>query len=443
MPFKLLLAALLLGTLPGLYSQVPPSYSISICTDQSTGYYFTTPAKPITTEAYSVSFNIILDQRGELVYFRTFTGNAKACDLKLQPNGLISYFSDNKYYLMDESFRIIDSVCCKNGVITDSHDLKILPNGHFLVLGVDKPFINLESYKIFKPGNCAGSPNATVACGVIQELDKKKNLVFEWKSRDHFKFMEMDTFYINDPKGLDWTHFNALEPDTDGNILLSVRNFNEITKINRKDGRIMWRMGGKQNQFNFKNDSLMFLSQHDIRRLPNGNITLFDNGRQTVSLHAAYAKEYKINETTRTAELVWKYANDSTMHSGAGLGNVQRLANGNTLVNYGRSNKSKTMFSVITPSGSKCFEMEFKNASLSYRVFNYPELKISSKRPVIKVVENDGKTYLDAGKGYKEYIWSNGATTRIIPLNGYEKFWVGIKLPDGGYLVSEPFYPQK
>src|SRR5690606_4167057 len=95
--------------------------------------------------------------------------------------------------------------------------------------------VNLSAHKLFRPGNCAGSPNATITCGVIQEQDANKNVVFEWHSKKYFKFLDLDTFFIGDPKKVDWTHFNAIEQDKDGNFLVSSRNFSEITKIKRSD----------------------------------------------------------------------------------------------------------------------------------------------------------------------------------------------------------------
>jgi len=66
--------------------------------------------------------------------------------------------------------------------------------------------------------------------------------------------------------------------DNDGNLLISSRHLDEITKINRTTGSIIWRLGGKNNQFAFPNDSLGFSHQHAIRRIGNENILLFDNG---------------------------------------------------------------------------------------------------------------------------------------------------------------------
>ena len=50
---------------------------------------------------------------------------------------------------------------------------------------------------------------------------------------------------------IDYCHTNAIEQDNDGNILISSRNMDEITKINRITGQIIWRLGGKNNQFEF------------------------------------------------------------------------------------------------------------------------------------------------------------------------------------------------
>ncbi len=63
-----------------------------------------------------------------------------------------------------------------------------------------------------------------------------------------------------------------------GIILLSFRHLNEVTKIDSSSGEIIWRLGGKQNQFTFLGDTMPFSAQHDARRIANGNLTLFDNG---------------------------------------------------------------------------------------------------------------------------------------------------------------------
>ena len=52
----------------------------------------------------------------------------------------------------------------------------------------------------------------------------------------------------------------------------------------------------------------------------------------------SFAKEYALDEINKVATLVWSYAHpyvNGNPVSSAALGNVQRLSNGNTLINWG------------------------------------------------------------------------------------------------------------
>ena len=56
------------------------------------------------------------------------------------------------------------------------------------------------------------------------------------------------TSLLTDPQ-IDPVHGNGLAVANDGNLLLSSRNQSEVTKINLQTGEVMWRFGGKANQF--------------------------------------------------------------------------------------------------------------------------------------------------------------------------------------------------
>ena len=64
-------------------------------------------------------------------------------------------------------------------------------------------------------------------------------------------------------------------------------------------------MGGRNNQFTFPNDPIPLSYQHDVRRLPNGHITIFDNGNYRVPPFSR-AVEYAA-EATRRAGLEPKF----------------------------------------------------------------------------------------------------------------------------------------
>ena len=200
----------------------------------------------------------------------------------------------------------------------------------------------------------------------------------------------------------------------------------------------MWRLGGKANQFTFTNDSGMFLAQHDIRRIGNGHITLFDNGNAGNPVHPATAKEYALDEINLKATLTWQYIKNKNQFSLA-TGNVQRLKNGNTLVNYGFIAKQATVFDIVDSSGNKRVTMAFKDSLSTYRAFNYRDFPWTFKRPIISCKMVNNVYYLDAGAGHSNYLWSNGATTQSIKLDSNGHYTVLVPAGNGGFLGSEGF----
>jgi hypothetical protein len=303
---------------------------------------------------------MILDNTAKPIFYRKMNGNC--LDFKVQPNGLLTYWDTSLGYFiaLDSSYDVVDSFKCGNGYSTDLHELRLLPNGHALLLSFDPEPVDMSQVVQ------GGSPSATVIGLIIQELDQDKNVVFQWRSWDHFQITDATHENLLGST-IDYVHGNALELDNDGNILLSSRYMDEITKINRQTGEIMWRMGGKNNQFTFINDPIGFSHQHAIRRLPNGNITLFDNGNFHTPLFSR-AIEYQLDEQNKTVTLVWQFRNTPDNY-GYAQGYTQRLDNGNTLIGWGLSNPTLTE---VRPDGSKALELNLPIGSYSYRAFRFP-----------------------------------------------------------------------
>jgi hypothetical protein len=437
---KLLIPILCLLQYTSAVSQVQP-YRVTIYDSTATlGYYFLVPAR-ISNPALGIHSQMILDRFGDLVYYRPLGVVPNTPDFKMQPNGMITYFLNTKFYIVDSTFTVIDSVACKNGLTTDIHEFQILPNGNFLLFGYENVVMDLSAYDWFKPAGSHGSSSASVKCNVIQEQDPNKNVVFEWHAKDYFSFTDADSVWYANPNVVDWTHSNALELDDDGNILMSSRHFNEITKINRTDSSIMWRLGGVRNQFTFLNDTVPFYGQHDIRRIANGNITLLDDGFRVLSApyHGCRALEYQLDEVNKTASLVWSYVYDSAMYSRS-TGNMQRLPNGNTLVNYGTIASNNVTFAVVDSMKNKVFELAYDDTFSTYRAFNFQQMPWMFHRPVITCFDSAGVSYLDAGAGYPVYQWSNGETTRIIAVTAADTFKVWVPYGPSGFISSERLF---
>lgn len=407
-------------------------YSVSAYNLASTGYYLMTPTKSQNNTQYRPSLNI-LDSKGNMVFYR-IASQGNFTNFKLQQNGKLTFCNRSKNYVLDSNMQVKDSITCLNGVSTDNHEFIILPNGHYVLLGSITRIMDLSMYNYFN--GQPGSTTASVDGGVIQELDENKNLIFEWKTFDHFQFDDVDSTWMSNPQNVDWTHNNAIEVDSDGNYLLSSRYFNEITKINSTTGAIIWRLGGKRNQFTFTNDDLKLLGQHDIRRLPNGNITVFDNGRMggVPITHPARAKEYQLDEINKTATLVWSYSQNPNAASSF-TGNVQRLSNGNTVMSFGGLINTTNPLVVLNSAGNKIFEITFPDTAYSYRFFNYESLPVNFRRPEITCYNENGNYYFEAPASYQSYRWNTGDTTRRIQVTQQGDYQVFVNY-GMGYLGS-------
>lgn len=310
-------------------------------------------------------YQIIMDNTGNPVYYKKIPGGSY--DFKKQPNGNITYYDGRalKFFEMNNSYQIIDSFYCGNGYVTDLHELRLLSNGHALLMSYDPETVNMRNVI---PG---GDSSAIVTGLIIQEIDANKNVVFQWRSWDHFEIIDA-IHEVLTVHAIDYVHGNAIEMDTDGNIIISSRHLSEITKINRNTGAIIWRLGGVHNQFNFANDTFGFSYQHAIRRLANGNILLYDNGNYRTTLDTGIvstifsrAVEYRLDENSHIATQVWEFRRNPNIY-GFAMGNAQRLDNGNTLISWGATNPNITE---VTYSGEVVFEMSLARGMYTYRAF--------------------------------------------------------------------------
>ena len=293
-------------------------------------------------------------------------------DFKRQPNGLLTLFDTGAgcFCVMDSTMAVIDTIRCGNGYPTDLHDLLLLPEGHALLLGYDARRMRMDTV-------VQGGDTAAIVYGtILQELDAGKNVIFQWQSWDHFRIT--DAIGIDFTKHVvDYAHTNALELDADGNIVISSRHLCEITKIDRHTGDIIWRWGGKNNQFTFVNDTAGFSYQHHIRRLPDGHWTLFDNGNFHSPVPYSRAAEYVLDEQHLTATLVWQYRHSPDLF-GEAMGSVQRFDDGSTLIGWGATNPSATL---IDASGSTLLELSLPAGIFSYRAFGLRAGPVTSVRP--------------------------------------------------------------
>lgn len=380
----------------------------------------------------------IIDANGTVCFYKNIP---HASDFKLHPNGCFSYFSKDKFFILNNQLHVIDSVSCALGRETDSHDFKILPNGHFLLMGMKAVTRDWSNKYLFAYKNLPAQAPTKVRYGVIQELDGQKNLVYEWSTEQDFEPEFADPFYLKDTQNIDLTHFNSVDLDEQGNLLISARYYNEVFKVRRTDGKIIWHLGGKYNNVTLTNNSLPFYGQHDAHFIAKNTFTLFDNGYTTDSLrHSVRLLFIEVDDSTKTGRITWQYQPKERLVSEAN-GSIQLAKKQVLLANYGKVEYGKpniTFELLHQKSKSQVASLYFPDTIGSYRSFYYKTLPIKWPRVVLTKKKIDQETRIYTKPAYTYYRWNTGATTPFIVISKPGTYWAYVSNDGISFYRSKP-----
>jgi arylsulfate sulfotransferase len=260
-----------------------------------------------------------LDQRGSLVREKSVGTDVQNLQ-KWKINGEVryTYFHTEGISTLDGSTASelgYEMVCDSNLNILDSVKLQSFGNiisgvqdkldlHEFILLG-DRHYM-YDTYYEETPNNIPDSlhpaPGVKVAACIIQEVNNGQ-VVFQWDGTQYPELysssVENNNFTLTDTL-LDYMHMNSICVDSlDNNLIVSFRNLNEIVKINRQTGQIIWRFGGNKSDFPQSDDEL-FLRQHYPRLIENGKTLIFlDNGLDSVRPFSRIL-EFQLDENAKT-----------------------------------------------------------------------------------------------------------------------------------------------
>lgn len=325
----------------------------------------------------------ILDNNGFPVYYNKtpYKGviNFKYFELA---NGAKRYsYSVNdigKVIVMNEKFEEINRINllphnAHPSYPVDNHDFIYLSDNHYIVPAyIIRENVDMTAY--------SGGNSVDLVDFAFQEI-LNNQVIFEWNSADHPELLEAtDDIYYNQyatsPK-VDYFHFNSISIDpTDQNFIVSARHTNQVYKIDRLTGDIIWRFGGKDDDFNLTGNSIIS-HPHHATILSNGNLLLVDNG-VTKNPQQTRIVEFDIDESNRTAQIVKEYT-ETGRYSDI-MGSVQKLANGNYFIGWGGNttsqiNANKSDITEIDSNGNIVLDISFTNNpnrfTYSYRALKY------------------------------------------------------------------------
>jgi hypothetical protein len=374
----------------------PSAVAVSGATDQP-GYLFVPPS----WNDDSQSGRLILDNKGEPVWFEPFSGFHLATNLKVQSyrgqpvltwweGSVVDYFGQGEGVIADTSYRELARVRPANGRYMDLHEFRLTPEGTAL-------FTCFPETVTVDASSLGGPSDLPVRQSIVQELDVRTGrLLLEWRSLDHIHPSES-----YNPMGIPWDylHANSVAVTDDGQLLISCRETWSLCKIDRRTGEVIWRLGGKRSDFAMGMDA-QFAFQHHAQPLGN-TITVFDNASDGKHRHGSQSRGIllDVDETGRNARLARAFTHKKPLTSGA-EGSVQILPSGNVLVGWGFQGYT----SEFTADGKLVTDAHFLSPTSSYRAYRMPWRARPHDRPAIAVASER------ATGRQTVYVSWNGAT---------------------------------
>jgi hypothetical protein len=274
-------------------------YTVDSTSSPSKGTILVTPYDTlIPSTVASSGLLLIMDQSGKVLLKQTTPGTA-FCLNRWIINGNIRYTylvnvptdlrplgvgeTDGYAIIADSNLNTLQQINFQPyaaGIFAANQGLDI----HDFILINDSDYITLTyfwKYVTNIPGRLNPAANISVVTPIIEEI-RNGNVVWHWDASDDTTFYGSsiaDNDFSDSAVAQDYIHLNSMYIDpTDNNIICSMRHQDQVMKINRQTGAVMWRLGGVNSDFALTSDQ-KFLYQHDATLVDsNQTLLLFDDG---------------------------------------------------------------------------------------------------------------------------------------------------------------------
>ena len=372
------------------------------------GYYLIGTAIPTTSGCYAM----VLDRNGVPVWYASAEPIGGWCvfDVDSVVSGTISFDSladSPAEFELHQLDPLATTTLAPNGLNTDLHELRILPNGNYLVISTPlQPGVDVTGMQLPLPDGgteTLAGPQPIMACNLV-EFRPDGTVAWSWKATDHFDAVA-DSVYpelfpygpANSQLAIDPFHCNSIDVEpTSGDLLVSARQMDAIFYIERSTGRVVWKMGGARTS---KDDATYvsvadpFALQHDARFQPDwssacsggsGHISLFDDEVPDASAPAR-AVVYDVavgagdggapsdggcadgSVASGTATVAWQRPGQGPS---AAMGSFRILPDGSRTIGWGLI--PGLAFTEVDVGGNDLADLTFGDGNTTYRAIKVP-----------------------------------------------------------------------
>ena len=326
---------------------------------------------------------MILSNTGRLFWHspqRSVVHDLKLVELDGRPH--LAYYvrqavEPSYYEIINQHYEVVTRVFAGNGYRVNGHEMQVTPQGTAYI----------AVYRRVRDPDSG----VRVTDFIVQEIDlTTRDVLFEWHSLDHVPVSASYDPRPTDGSAWDYFHGNSIEPPPgrEGTIVVSARKTSAVYGIDRVTGDLSWILGGKQDQFGLvgRNPRWQFCAQHDARWLPNGDLSIFDNGgfnlgdMQACPAHTSRVLRFDIDPARMKARVVrrissWPSSDDGFGFRPTAVGSARMLAGGDTLVSWGTTGR----ITQVSPRGRVKLRMQLER--WTYRATRAPWTGLPRGRP--------------------------------------------------------------
>lgn len=242
----------------------------------------------------------------------------------------------------------------------NGHEINIKDSSTALAMITERQMLDMES--VGQPGQ-----KMSVSTGGFVEFDiTTGETSFRWLSSDEISLGESFAYPSSD-----YIHSNSVDKNQYGDYIFSGRYTDTLYLISGKDGHIIWRLGGKENEFE---KDFEFAGQHDVKFVSANDthqvLSFLNNGaRRDVVVQPVSSGMYvELDTVNMKATLLYNYVRPDG-GSTAKRGNVQSLPNNNVLVSWSLYG----YMSEFSHDGKLLMDARFRSDRFStYRAYKFP-----------------------------------------------------------------------
>jgi hypothetical protein len=375
------------------------------------GYWFITPYEEVQQDSKSPSWSApsIYDGNGDLVYTAYNITHGWSCfdfrpgeaSINGSSRNVLSFLEVRAggAIILDDKYSKIETVTIDH---LNMHEFLITEGGTkaLALNAVPRLATPEDSATVAYDGQCHAQFDG------LAEYDLSTgNTTFSWSS--YGKIALSESYVTQSPVAercsrgdWDYLHLNSIDTFTNGDFLLSARRTNALYRVSRSTGDIIWRLGGRNSDFDtgVASPSLLFSGQHSARIHSHNDthtlISILDNaiGPGDPSPTNAYSRGLLLAADTQsmTVSVVREFAHPDLGYAD-GQGNMQRLEpSGNFWISW-RDAASQTEHD--GSDGSLILDARLHAGLRNYRSFKMPWVGRPTQPPdvvVRPVADGDG-----------------------------------------------------